>query len=152
MSNKYESLMEIEVIASGLGQLFAFSLNGFEGIKASAHLASIDESGLCQFTVYDAAGQEKGRYFIVGNHYDNDTLFSPKEHNWFAEGATPTLKAVDFVEGDVIKVDFKRPDYLAPHQMAQIKMAVWVLLTHQAGSAGYLDNQKVRALLRSRPR
>jgi hypothetical protein len=153
MLNKIKTLFEINVVSSTIGNLFVFNFGEGQNRSAVAsnELASDDVISGCQLVILDNAGNEK-HYFIVGNHYDQDTKFSPHKGNWFAEGAIGYLRADDFTEGTVIKVEFKRPEHLSDHELFQAKMAVWVVLTHRAGSAGFLNVKRVLELIRYRPK
>ncbi len=148
-SRNYVPLMDIKVISSDLGQLFAFSLGGsYSDTRCGSSLHSDKALDYCRFVVLGSDGKEKGRYFVVGNSYDQDTKFSPVEHDWFANNTKFVLSAADFTAGDVVRVEFRRPDHLTDYMVVQAQMTVWVFLTHHTASTTFLNYPEACALLR----
>ena len=146
MSREYRPLMELQVVATVLGKFFVFDSPG--GLKASATLIPSDNLTHCRLIIKNTSGEVKNTFYIVGNHYDYNTKFTSKALSWFVSGTMESIEANTLEAGDTVTVECRMPDVLKDYQITQLTMTIWVVMTHSAASAGFMDYQRANGTVR----
>jgi hypothetical protein len=138
MDKPEKPLMEFSVVETPNGLMFCFKNK--DGMGNTYTLMASDLIPLSDFDFISlhitSTNGEVREYHAIGNHYDQTVIFTPKEHDWFAKGAVPQLRADMFASGDVILVSV--PDRYVPQRGFAEKL--WLLMTTWRGAGTHIIN------------
>lgn len=148
----YQKLFTVTVIETLFGNWFVLGDPSADNAAAAKVLQPSGEFDHCRFVVTDAEGKNNATYYIAGNSYDYDVIFSPEAHHWFAKGAVRTLTAANFTPGDTITIETRwvpaGPDSMHNIHLRAFSHGVWILLTQSAGSSYFFDWEQFRTLMK----
>lgn len=146
MTDHSDINLTIRVIETAWGH--AFAIGNEHGFDAVSTLRS-DEVLSDVRLVIQKPGEAPMYWYIAGNAYDYDTVFSAKRFSWFEAGATPEFKAADHPVGTIVSFELdSRRVQAEPESLHFIfAIAVWQVLAHSRGSAHFVDHKALSKIL-----